>query len=132
MKYAYPIVIAPAGSDYVVTVPDLDIGTQGTSVADAMEMARDAIGMWGCFEQDEGRPIPAPRSAGEVQAAPGDIVTLVDVDFDEYRRRHENRTVRKNVTIPSWLNERAEEAGINFSAVLQDALKSQLHLDGRP
>ncbi len=131
MKYAYPIVITPAGSDYVVTVPDLDIGTQGTSVADAMEMARDAIGMWGCFEQDEGRPIPAPRSAGEVQAVPGDIVTLVDVDFDEYRRRHENRTVRKNVTIPSWLNERAEEAGINFSAVLQDALKSQLHLEGR-
>ena len=129
MKYAYPIVITPAGGDYVVAVPDLDINTQGTSLADAMAMARDAIGMWGCYEQDEKRPIPAPGRVQDVKAAPGEIVTLVDVDFDEYRRRHENRVVRKNVTIPSWLNEQAEQAGINFSAALQDALKSQLHLD---
>lgn len=60
MKYAYPIVITPAGNDYMVYVPDLDINTQGVSVADAMEMARDAIGMWGCYEQDEKRPIPQP------------------------------------------------------------------------
>ena len=66
-----------------------------------------------------------------VKTAPNDIVTLVDVDFDEYRRRNENRAVRKNVTIPSWLNERAEEAGVNFSAVMQDALKARLHLEGR-
>lgn len=131
MKYAYPIVITPSEGDYVVYVPDLDINTQGSSVADAMEMARDAIGMWGCFEQDEKRPVPKPGRQADVKTAPGDIATLVDVDFDEYRRRHENRVVRKNVTIPSWLNERAEEAGVNFSAVLQDALKARLHLEGR-
>lgn len=131
MKYAYPIIITPAGADYVVYVPDLEINTQGTSVADAMEMARDAIGMWGCYEQDEKRPIPQPGTQKEVKAGPNDIVTLVDVDFDEYRRRHENRVVRKNVTIPSWLNEKAEQAGINFSAALQDALKNQLHVEGR-
>ena len=128
MKYAYPIVITPSGGDYVVFVPDLYINTQGSSVADAMEMARDAIGMWGCYEQDENRAIPVPGNQAEVKASAGDIVTLVDVDFDEYRRRHENRVVRKNVTIPSWLNERAEAAGVNFSAVLQNALKNELHL----
>lgn len=131
MKYAYPIVITPSDGDYVVYVPDLDINTQGSSVADAMEMARDAIGMWGCFEQDEKRTIPKPGRRVNVKTAPNDIVTLVDVDFDEYRRRNENRAVRKNVTIPSWLNERAEEAGVNFSAVMQDALKARLHLEGR-
>ena len=131
MKYAYPIVITPSDGDYVVYVPDLDINTQGSSVADAMEMARDAIGMWGCFEQDENRTIPKPGRQVNVKTAPNDIVTLVDVDFDEYRRRNENRAVRKNVTIPSWLNERAEEAGVNFSAVMQDALKARLHLEGR-
>ena len=131
MKYAYPIVITPAGNDYVVYVPDLDINTQGVSVADAMEMARDAIGMWGCYEQDEKRPIPQPGTTKNVKAKAEDIVTLVDVDFDEYRRRHENRVVRKNVTLPSWLNEQAEQAGVNFSAVLQRALKSELHLEGR-
>lgn len=131
MKYAYPIVITPIGGDYIVYAPDLDINTQGQTVADAMEMARDAIGMWGCYEQDKGRPIPQPGSQADTKASPGDIVTLVDVDFDEYRRRHENRFVRKNVTIPSWLNEMAESAGINFSATLQDALKTQLHMEGR-
>ncbi len=131
MKYAYPIVITPAGNDYMVYVPDLDINTQGVSVADAMEMARDAIGMWGCYEQDEKRPIPQPGTTKNVKAKAEDIVTLVDVDFDEYRRRHENRVVRKNVTLPSWLNEQAEQAGVNFSAVLQRALKSELHLEGQ-
>lgn len=57
-----------------------------------------------------------------------DILTLVDVDFDKYRRKHEMRTVRKNVSIPSWLNEEAESANINFSALLQKAIKSELHL----
>lgn len=57
-----------------------------------------------------------------------DILSLVDVDFDEYRRKHEMRTVRKNVSIPSWLNEEAESANINFSALLQKAIKSELHL----
>lgn len=131
MKYAYPIVITPSEGDYVVYVPDLDINTQGTSVADAMEMARDAIGMWGCFEQDEKRTVPKPGRQANVKTTPNDIVTLVDVDFDEYRRRNGNRAVRKNVTIPSWLNERAEEAGVNFSAVMQDALKARLHLEER-
>ena len=131
MKNAYPIVITPAGKDYVVYVPDLEINTQGSSIADAMEMARDAIGMWGCYEQDEHRPIPEPRSCGNCECSPGDIVTLVDIDFDEYRRKNEQRAVKKNCTIPSWLNEKAEAAGVNFSAVLQDALKARLHLDGR-
>ena len=53
---------------------------------------------------------------------------LVDVDFDEYRRKHEMRTVSKNVSIPSCLNEEAESANINFSALLQKAIKSELHL----
>ena len=61
----------------------------------------------------------------------GGIVSLVDIDFDEYRRKNEQRAVKKNCTIPSWLNEKAEAAGVNFSAVLQDALKARLHLDGR-
>ena len=66
MKCAYPIIITPAGKDYVVYVPDLEINTQGKDVADAMEMARDAIGLWGCYEQDQKRPtqshLPNPKS----------------------------------------------------------------------
>lgn len=91
-------------------------------------MARDAIGMCGCYMQDEKKDIPIPTDIGNVTKEASDILTLVDVDFDEYRKKHEMRTVRKNVTIPSWLNEEAESANINFSALLQKAIKAELHL----
>jgi len=113
---------------YVVRVPDLDIGTQGKDIADAIYMARDAICLWGISEQDEGRPIPTPSEVLPEYEA-DEIPAFVDVDFDEYRRKIESRTVRKNITIPSWLNEAAEAAGINFSAVMQNALKEQLQIE---
>ena len=60
-----------------------------------------------------------------------DIITLVDVDFDEYRRKTDMKSVRRNVTLPSWLNFEAEKSGINVSAVLQKALKRELHITNR-
>lgn len=131
MKQAYPITIQKGAKFFVVYVPDFDINTQGKTVAEAMEMARDAIGMCGCYKQDEGETLPAPSDIASVKKEADEIVTLVDVDFDEYRRKNEMRAVRKNVTIPSWLNEEAERAGVNFSAVLQNALKTELHIAGR-
>ena len=60
-----------------------------------------------------------------------DIVSLVDVDFSEYRRQQDMRTVRRNVTLPSWLNFEAEKSGVNVSAILQRALKQELHITDR-
>lgn len=126
MKTAYPVVLTPTEHMYAVTVPDLAVYTQGADITEAIGMARDAIGMWICYEQDEGRPIPAPSDIADVETQPDEIKTLVDIDADEYRRAHDNRTIRKNLTLPSWLNERAEKAGINFSQVLQESLKIRL------
>lgn len=133
MKNAYPIIMTPGKEFIVVFVPDFNINTQGKDVPDAIEMARDAIGVIGIDMQDDGEALPDASSIAEVQAtAPSDgIVSLVDVDFGEYRRKNDMRTVKKNCTIPSWLNFEAERAGINFSAVLQAALKNELHLTGR-
>ena len=129
MKTAYPILMHKGASGmYVVRVPDLDIGTQGEDIADAIYMARDAISLWGICEQDDGRPIPPPSNTIP-EHEPNEIPAFVDVDFDEYRRKIDNRTVRKNITLPSWLNEAAEKAGVNFSAVMQTALKEQLHIE---
>ena len=128
MKKAYPIVLTPDTNGYVVYVPDLDINTEGEDLVDAMAMARDAIGLWGICEQDAGRDIPEP-SITVPEHAPEDITTFVDIDFDAYRRAHENRTVRRNVTLPSWLNDLADKSNINVSGVLQDALKARLHVD---
>ena len=67
----------------------------------------------------------------QAEAPSGAIVSLVDVDFAEYRRQNDMRTVKKNCTIPSWLNFAAERAGVNFSAILQAALKKELHITNR-
>ncbi len=126
MKEAYPIVITPAEEGgYVVYVPDLEINTQGESITECMEMARDAIGLWGICQQDMGQDIPAPNSK-PVQKTDADIVTLVDIDFDAYRRAQDTKTVRRNVSLPAWLNRAADSANLNVSAVLQAALKQQL------
>ncbi|WP_110955725.1 type II toxin-antitoxin system HicB family antitoxin [Anaerosinus massiliensis] len=122
MKAVYPIVITKYDNDYVVYVPDFDINTQGDSVVNAIEMARDAIGVTGCYWEDEKKELPNATTIESIEHKENDIVTLVDIDFSEYRRKNDMRMVRKNVTIPSWLNEEAENANINFSQVLQAAL----------
>ena len=129
MKNSYPIILTPDSTGYVVDIPDFQIGTQGDSIPEAMELARDAIGLMGIDMEDDGKTLPQPSALESVSKCPGDIVTLVDVDFTEYRRQNDTRTVRRNVSLPSWLNAAAEKAGLNVSAVLQSALKQQLHLD---
>ncbi len=132
MKRAYPIVLTQGKEFIVVYVPDFNINTQGTDFANAIEMARDAIGIMGIDMEDENEALPKPSEVSGIKTENGsDIVTLVDVDFAEYRRKQDMRAVKKNCTIPSWLNFEAEKAGINFSAVLQAALKSELHLTER-
>ena len=94
-------------------------------------MARDAIGMMGLDMEDDGEKLPMPSSIRNVKASAQDIVTLVDVDFAEYRRKNDMKTVRRNVSLPCWLDTEAARAGINVSAVLQQALKQELNLQNR-
>lgn len=130
MKTVYPILLTPAERGYVVYVPDLEINTEGGDLADAIEMARDAIGLWGISEEDAGREIP--KASGTMPHPEKDeLVTLVDIDFTAYRRANDLRTVRKNVTLPSWLNDLAEKNGVNFSQVLQESLKERLNVSNR-
>lgn len=124
MKQAYPIILTPTDHGYSVYVPDLDINTDGDTLANAIDMASDAIGLWGITAQDVGHDIPAPSSALPACEA-GQTAAYALVDFDAYRRANDMRTVRKNVTLQSWLNDLAEKAGVNFSQVLQDALKQR-------
>ncbi len=127
MKNAYPIILTPAEEGgFVVYIPDFDMNTQGDTLAEAMNMARDALGMMGCFYKDEKRELPEPSALKNIQIEGEELKTLVDIDFEVYRKRNDNRSVRKNCTIPRWLNDEAEKAGLNFSAALQEALKAQL------
>ena len=127
MKKAFPVVITPSGEYYVAYIPDLQINTEGESIADTIAMAREAIGLWGLSQEDVGNKIPEPSDIPQQKGQ--EIVTLVDIDFSAYRRMQNNKAVHKNCTIPQWLNELAEKEQINFSAVLQDALKRVLGLN---
>lgn len=128
MKAAYPIVLTPDKNGFVVYVPDFDINTEGTTLAEAIEMARDAIGIVGISFEDDKRNLPVPSNLKDIQAKKNELVSLVDIDFIDYRRKNTNRFVRKNCSLPSWLNDEAEAEHINFSAVLQEALKQKLNI----
>ncbi|MBR2589532.1 MAG: type II toxin-antitoxin system HicB family antitoxin [Clostridia bacterium] len=129
MKNAYPILLTPDEGGYSVYIPDFDINTQAGSLAEAMEMARDAIGMVGIALEDDKKPLPAPSPLGALSKKSRETLSLVDVDFADYRRKSDLRVVKKNCTLPSWLCYEAEKAHINFSGVLQAALKKELHID---
>lgn len=125
MRTAYKIILTKDPEGYLVTVPDFDCNTQGKDIADAMFMARDVIGLMGITLEDMGKEIPEPDTA-TYELAAGDIELYVDVDFTEYRKRNDNKKVKKTLSIPSWLNEKAESEHVNFSRVLEEALIERL------
>lgn len=131
MKNSYPIILTPEEKGFTVFIPDFNINTQGDDLTEAIEMARDAIGLMGIDMEDDGKAIPAASSAKDVKPAEGEIISLVDVDFAEYRRKNEMKVVKKNCTLPSWLCYEAEKANINFSQALQAALKRELNIADR-
>lgn len=128
MKTAYPAVFTKQKDGYTVYVPDMDIDTQGDNFAEAIEMARDAIGIMGIDMEDDNKEIPKPSNPKNILCKEDEIISMVDIDFTEYRKANERRTVRRNVSLPSWLNNEADKAGLNVSAVLQTALKRELHI----
>lgn len=131
MKNSYPIILTPEENGFTVFIPDFNINTQGDNLTEAIEMARDAIGLMGIDMEDDGKAIPDASDVKAIHHAANEIVSIVDVDFAEYRRKNEMKVVKKNCTIPSWLCYEAERANINFSQALQAALKRELHIADR-
>lgn len=128
MINAYPIILTPDTNGYTVYIPDFDIYTQGNELTEAITMSRDAIGLMGIDMEDDEQELPTPRNVTDIIVKDGELITLVDVDFTEYRRKNELKVVKKNCTLPSWLCYEAEKSNINFSQVLQTALKKELHI----
>lgn len=133
MKNVYPVFFTITDDAVLIEVPDLEILSEGTDMNNAIDMARDAIEL-ACVSMEDAREnIPAPSDISALDISKGTfaeegktIVSLVDIDSSEYRRRIDTKTVRRNVALPSWLNYEAEHAGINVSRVLQEALMETL------
>ena len=131
-KYIYPAVFGKDGAFYTVFFPDLDgCHTQGDSLCDAYEMAEDVLCLMLYDMEEGGREIPPASDISEVKTGENEFVSLVACDTLEYRKYYDNRAVKKTLTIPAWLNTISEKEGINFSSVLQAALKKELHIKDR-
>ena len=142
MRVTYPVIFTDVDNNILIEVPDLNIlteaneeGKRKASMAEAIMMARDAIGLKYISDEDEGMTIAEPSPMYKVDVKQGTfyedgegVVSLVDVDLLEYRRKFDKKTVRRNVTLPNWLNLEAEKAQINVSRVLQEALMDRLQV----
>ena len=127
MVYVFPAIFTASKSGYAIRFPDLPgTNSQGKDMADAIYMARDALAMWLDCLMDEGEAIPKPTSPSDITLEHGQLVTMIDADLTAYRRHKDSKAVKKTVTIPAWLNEEAEAHKVNFSAILQEGLKSHL------
>jgi predicted RNase H-like HicB family nuclease len=84
MKHKYPVIISKEQDGYFVSIPDFNMSTQGNDIPDAINMAKDAIGLIGIDMEDEGKDLPIPHSV-KFSCTNNDAVVLVDVDFTEYR-----------------------------------------------
>jgi len=130
MKYTYTAIFTLEENGlYSVTFPDLQgCYTSGNDMADAIYMAQDVLCLSLYDMEQDKKTIPLASKPQEIKVSENQFTSVIAVDTKTYRRYYENKAVKKTLTIPMWLNERAERADINFSGVLQEALKSHLQI----
>lgn len=126
-KYVYPAVFTLEEGGYSVDFPDLDgCYTCGENLEEAIYMAEDALSLMLLHLEREKKDIPEASKAYNISVPDNSFVNSIRCDTIAYRKRNNNRAVKKTLSVPEWLNEAAVDAGISFSQVLQDALKEKL------
>lgn len=131
-KYIYPAIFTKEEKFYTVRFPDLEgCYTQGKTLQEAYEMAEDVMCLMLYDMEEDKADIPAATETQSVKAGENEFVSLVSCDTIEYRQFYDSKAVKKTLTLPAWLNTMSEREGINFSAVLQKALKQELHITDR-
>lgn len=128
-RYFYPAVFTyEPDQEIAVTFPDLDVATSGENEDDALLSARELLGCVLYGLEEDGETIPTPTPLSHVKIEQNERAVLVDVYMPSIRMAQVNKSVNRTVTLPAWLNAAALERNINFSQVLQEALKAQLHM----
>lgn len=129
MKYVYPAIFTKEDEGYSVFFPDLEgCYTCGDNLEDALRMAEDVLAFTLYDYEKESKEIPNPSDLKTLEVESNEFSNYISCDTIEYRKTHNNKAVKKTLTVPEWLNEEATAKGINFSATLQEALKTQLGL----
>lgn len=128
-RYFYPAIFTyEAGAEIAVVFPDLDCATSGENDDDALLSARELLGCVLNGLEEDNVDIPAPTPLPQVTTQENERAVLIDVYMPSVRMAQNNKSVNRTVTLPAWLNAAALECNINFSQVLQDALKEKLHV----
>lgn len=126
-KYVFPAIFTQDGKQYSVRFPDVPGAiTCGDDLKDAYQMAEDALALVLMDVEDGGERIPEPTNPNDIKKGEGEIVSLVYADTEEYRKSISTKAVKRTVSLPMWLDARAEKANLSLSRELQDALKAKL------
>lgn len=129
-KYVYPAIFTPEEEGkYSVFFPDLEgCYTCGDNLQDAIAMAEDVLAFYLYDEETAQNKIPEASNLSEIEKNDEEFVNYIACDTIEYAKMHNNRAIKKTLTIPEWLNEAATRAGVNYSQVLQEALMTKLNI----
>lgn len=128
--YIYPAVFDYADDGISIEFPDLPGCLPcADNTDDAVKNAKEALLLHLYGMEEDNEDIPEPSSVRSIKTKKGQLIILIDVFMPPFRERMHTKFVKKTLSIPSWLNAEAEHSGINFSALLQKALKNELHIE---
>lgn len=126
MVYIYTATIHEEDGAFYAAVPDIPgCVTTGCSLSDVIDQITDALAARLCTMEDADDQIPPASAQRDISRTPDDVCTLVRIDTIAYRALTDTKAVRKTVSLPAWMENRADKLGINCSKVLQDALRQQ-------
>lgn len=136
MLSAYPACIyKEKDGGYSVIFPDLNhLATFGETLDEALFMAVDCLAGYLFEAEKEGSAVNPPSNMNDVDPSSEyddyaeAFVNIITVDVEEYAKKHFEKSIKKTLTIPLWLNNMAVNKDINFSKVLQSALKEELDI----
>lgn len=129
-KQIYPAVFHHDEDGYWVEFPDLPgCFTDGDTLEETMSMAADALSLYLSSAKEDGKTVPPPSDPADVTFEGRGFVSPVAYDEAAYLRRTDTRAVKKTLTIPGWLDTLAKEHNLNFSNLLQNAIRRELHLE---
>lgn len=131
MKYVYPALFVVEEDGIIVTFPDLDdTFTDGATMQEAFENAEDVLNLMLWNREEEKEEIPLPSQPEQITVPQGATLAMIKADTLAYRKIHDTKTIRRSITIPSWLDTLARERNINFSQLMQNAIRRECGIGG--
>lgn len=131
MKYVYPALFVVEDDGIIVTFPDLDdTFTDGATMQEAFENAEDVLNLMLWNREEEKEEIPLPSQPEQITVPQGATLAMIKADTLAYRKIHDTKTIRRSITIPSWLDTLARERNINFSQLMQNAIRRECGIGG--